>query len=181
MGHRTLQTKRLILRQFDAGDVDGMLAILRRKEALRYFPPGPEISREKVARMIERLNQHWDEHGFGLWAVTLKESGRLIGRCGLQTLPETGEVEVDFILNPDDWGQGYASEAGRASVVFGFRQLTVDEIVGIVHPDNAASRRTLEKLGMVDGGAREYFGMAVHRYAVSRGAAAPPANGKERT
>ena len=168
MGHRSLETERLILRQFTAADAQGMLDILTQEPTLRYFPPGGALSREKVARMIERLNQHWDEHGFGLWAVTLKKDGRLIGRCGLQRLPETDEVEVDFILNPDDWGHGYATEAGRAAVKYGFSQLGLDEIVGIVHPDNAASRRALEKLGMVDGGLTEYFGMAVHRYAVSR-------------
>jgi ribosomal-protein-alanine N-acetyltransferase len=86
----------------------------------------------------------------------------------LQYLPETDEVEVDFILGTKFWGQGFATEAGQASLQYGFENLDIDIIVGIVHTDNAASQRVLEKIGMRFMEAKAYFGMACYRYAIVR-------------
>jgi ribosomal-protein-alanine N-acetyltransferase len=87
-----------------------------------------------------------------------------MGRCGLQIIPDTGEVEIDFLLGRPFWGQGFASEAGRASLNYGFEQLSLNQIVGIVHPKNIASQRVLEKLGMKFREKANYFGMEVFRY-----------------
>ena len=118
--------------------------------------------------MIHNLLKHWEEYGYGLWAVDSGADGQLIGRCGLQYLPETDEVEVDFILGPKYWGQGLATEAALASLQYGFENLNLDIIVGIVHIENAASQRVLEKIGMRIAEAKSYFGMACYRYAIER-------------
>jgi ribosomal-protein-alanine N-acetyltransferase len=120
--------------------------------------------------MVLGHQAHWRERGYGLWAVEARSTGQLMGRSGLQYLPETDEVEVDFLLGRAHWGKGFATEAGRASVRYGFEEVGVESIVGIVHPDNTASRRVLEKLGMRSTGPAEYFGMACYRYAVERSA-----------
>jgi len=155
----------LTLRLFTEADVDPMHAILARPGVLRYFPRTEPPPRERVERSIQGFLRHWTEHGFGLWALEMKGEGRLIGRAGLQRIPETGEVEVDFILDAPYWGRGLATEAGRASLDHGFGPLGLDEIVGIVHPENAASRAVLEKIGMSFTRNAEYFGMACCRYA----------------
>jgi ribosomal-protein-alanine N-acetyltransferase len=97
-----------------------------------------------------------------------RTSGELMGRCGLQLIPETGEVEIDFLLGNPFWGRGFASEAGRASLNYGFEELALDQIVGIVHPENVASQRVLEKLGMWFSEKANYFGIDVFRYSRAR-------------
>lgn len=165
-----ITTARLCLRAFDEGDIDPMHRILCGQDVLRYFPRSDPPPRERVERMIGRLAQHWDERGYGVWAVTARAGGELMGRCGLQYLPETDEVEIDFLLGRDFWGQGFATEAGRASLQYGRENLTVERIVGIVHPENRASRRVLEKLGFAFVERKSYFGMDCLRYMMDRAA-----------
>ena len=160
----TLTTENLRLRPFTPQDTPAMHQILNGRDVLKYFPGPQTVTKAQVDRMINRLMAHWQEHGYGLWAVEQHTTGALLGRCGLQRIPETDEVEIDFILEPACWGQGFATEAGQASLQFGFAQLNLKEVVGIVHPDNLASQRVLQKLGMQFAQATEYFGMAVHRY-----------------
>ena len=101
-----------------------------------------------------------------LWAVRFQTT--LVGRCGLQYLADSDEVEVDFIIDRSHWGQGIATEAGRAALAFGFSRLPITEIVGIVHVDNAASQRVLAKIGMQLTRQADYFGMPCYRYAIDR-------------
>ncbi len=162
----TLTTENLCLRPFTPQDAPAMHQILNGRDVLKYFPGPQTVTEAQVDRMIGRLLAHWQEHGYGLWAVEQHTTGALLGRCGLQRITETDEVEIDFILDPACWGQGFATEAGQASLKFGFEQLNLPEVVGIVHPENLASQRVLQKLGMQITRATEYFGMAVHRYVI---------------
>lgn len=164
----TLTTERLRLRPFTTEDTATMHQIINGKDVLKYFPGAKTVTEAQVQRMIERMLTHWQEKTYGLWAVELQETGTLLGRCGLQYIDETNEVEVDFIFDPDYWGHGYATEAGNASLQFGFEQLKQSTIVGIVHPDNLASQRVLEKIGMQQIEKTEYFGMACFKYEVNR-------------
>lgn len=164
----TIKTDRLTLRAFTQADTDALTLILNGDDVLRYFPTTTPPTRDCVAKMITRILHHWEEYGYGLWAITLAETGQLMGRCGLQYIPETDEVEVDFIVGRQFWGQGFATEAGIISITYGFDSLDVNSITGIVHPDNLASQRVLQKLGMHYVEATEYFGMACHRYLKER-------------
>lgn len=166
-----LITQRLTLRQFTAQDLHPFHALLNEPGLLRYFPTPDPPSLERVEQMIARILAHWDEHGYGVWAVESNTTGQLLGRCGLFYIPATDEVEVDFILGRPFWGQGFATEAGRASLQYGFDQHQLAAIVGIVHPENKASQRVLEKIGMTLTRADNYFGMDCLRYAIS---ASPP-------
>ena len=80
--------------------------------------------------------------------------------------PETDEVEIDFILDRHYWGRGFATEAGQAALQYGFNDLGLSMIVGIVHPENRASQRVLEKVGLQFIEETEYFGMACYRFSV---------------
>jgi ribosomal-protein-alanine N-acetyltransferase len=165
-----LTTPRLVLRAFTAQDVEVMHRLLNEEGVLRHFPPAEPPPRDRVERMIRRLLQHWAERGYGLWAVESRATGELMGRCGLQHLPQTGEVEVDFILGKAFWGQGFATEAGRASLRYGFEELALEHVIGIAHVDNKASQRVLEKLGMTLVEQRQFFGIECRRYAIERAA-----------
>jgi len=164
----TITTPRLVLRPFGQEDVAAMTRILNQEGVLRYFPATDPPAEDRVLRMIQGLIEHWQERGYGLWAVESKASGELMGRCGLQYLPDSGEVEIDFILGRPAWGQGLAAEAGRASLRYGFEDMGFERIVGIVHTGNGASQRVLEKLGLVRMEQKEFFGMDCYRYAIER-------------
>jgi RimJ/RimL family protein N-acetyltransferase len=164
----TIMTPRLTLRPFAEEDIDPLHQILIGKDVLRYFPKTDPPRREQVERMAFRLFEHWEKYAYGLWAVESRLTGELMGRSGLQYLPETEEVEVDFILGREFWGQGFATEAGRTGVRYGFEALGMENIVGIVHLENGASRRVLEKLGMTLKKRAQYFGMDCYQYGIAR-------------
>lgn len=168
MGQPTIITPRLLLRAFTHQDVVPLHRLLSGEGVLRYFPKAEPPSLDRVEKMISRLLTHWEERGYGLWAVESRSTEELMGRCGLQHVPETDEIEVDFILGRDFWGEGFATEAGQASVRYGFEDLGLESLVGIVHPENNASQRVLEKLGMEFVDERRYFGMECYRYTIER-------------
>lgn len=100
------------------------------------------------AAALDRYRRHWAEHGFGLFAVEHRATGALIGRAGPQfhrLWP--ADPEVGWGFDPDWWGQGLATEAGGASVSWAFEHLDVPRLVSIATPENAASRRVMQKLG----------------------------------
>ena len=166
----TITTPRLVLRAFTEEDVEPLYHILRGEGVLRYFPPTDPLPRDRVQKMVSGLLKHWEARGYGLWAVEARSDGALMGRCGLQWLPDTEEVEVDFILGRAFWGQGFGTEAARASVRYGFEELGLERVIGIAHVENIASRRVLEKLGMARLEQKEFFGIPCYRYAVERSA-----------
>ena len=177
----TLVTSRLVLRPFSERDVDPLHHILGDPDALRYFPNPKTPSREAVQRLIAGQLTHWEEYGYGWWAVEershLQDGQRaksgLIGWCGLGYLPETDETEVAYLLGVPFWGKGYATEAAQASLRYGFETIGVACVVGIVHPENVASRRVLAKLGMSFLDEAHYFGMDCHHYAIDRASYRP--------
>jgi RimJ/RimL family protein N-acetyltransferase len=165
----SIETARLLLRPFTEEDVDPLYHILGQGDVLRYFPNPEPPSQERVHTFVQRQLAHWEEHGYGWWAVQPHQQQELVGWCGLQFLPETEETEVGYLLGRASWGQGWATEAARASLRYGFEELGVTSIVGIVHPENMPSRRVLEKLGMSLVNRAQYFGMDVCRYMIERG------------
>ncbi|MCB8946241.1 MAG: GNAT family N-acetyltransferase [Ardenticatenaceae bacterium] len=164
----TITTERLYLRPFTLTDIPAMHQILSGKDVLRYFPTTQAPSLAGVERMIQWILNHWQERGYGLWALAHKETNALLGRCGLSYIAETAEVEVDFILDRAYWGQGLATEAGRSAMQFGFDELGLSTIIGIVHPENLASQRVLRKIGLQFAEEAEYFGMACYKFVGER-------------
>lgn len=162
----TMLTARLVLRPFTNDDLDPLVTLLHGSDVLRYFPDTTPPTYAQVQRMLNRIQQHWADHGFGLWAVTSAATRALIGRCGIAVIPDTGEVEFDVLFGADFWGQGFATEAGQACLRYAVAHIHAHEIVGIVHPDNLASQRVLEKLGLIRGIRTNYFGMECFRYAI---------------
>lgn len=131
---------------------------------LQYFssPEPPDF--ERVEKLVQRQIDHWDEHGYGWWAVESQADNHLIGWSGLRFLPETDEIEIGYLLARPYWGTGLATEGALAGMNFGFEKLKIPTIIGIVHPENLASQRVLEKIGLQFQEETEYFGMDCFKY-----------------
>jgi RimJ/RimL family protein N-acetyltransferase len=110
------------------------------------------LSRGQSDELIERIEAAFEQHGFGLWALELRSSGDFIGFAGL-AVPAfeahfTPAVEVGWRLARSAWGQGYATEAGRAAVEFGFDRAALEQIVSFTSVGNLRSRAVMERIGM---------------------------------
>lgn len=143
-----LETKRLILREMVFHDVDDLLEVLSDPEAMKFYPQ--PFDRQMTQTWIERNVQRYAEHGFGLWALILKQTGKLIGDCGLvvQEVDSFEEIEIGYHIRRELWGKGLATEAAQACRDFGFSQLGFDKLISLINPANIASRRVAEKNGM---------------------------------
>jgi RimJ/RimL family protein N-acetyltransferase len=106
------------------------------------------------------------KHGFGRWACVHKASSEVIGFAGLKHLDELNEVDIGYRLLPAYWGAGLATEASQAAVDYGFQQLRLKRIIGLVDPQNAASVRVLEKLGLTFAGMVTYAGHSAAKYVI---------------
>ena len=169
----TLATPRLTLRPFTEDDAEPLHRILSDREVIRYLPNTEPPPLDRVQSFVARQLKHWDEHGFGWWAIEPRARQELIGWSGLTFLPETGEVEVAYLLNKPVWGQGLATEAATTCVRYGFETVGLERIIALVHPENAASQRVIRKLGMSFVDRSHYFGIAVDRYSLKRSRCVP--------
>lgn len=161
-----LITSRLILRAWQPGDADALYRIVQEPGILDYFPRTTPPPPEWPMKYINHHQEHWRQRGYGHWAVTLRETGQVIGWNGLEFLPETQETEVAYLLSHAFWGQGLATEAAKAAVVYGLETARLDFIIGLVHPLNIGSQRVLEKSGLAFTHAARYFGMELWRYII---------------
>lgn len=145
----TLRTERLLLRPFEDDDRAGF-AELNADPAVMEHLPTP-LTRAESDAMVERIRGQFEEHGFGLWALELEGTGAFLGFTGLSrprfTAPFTPCVEVGWRLARAHWGHGYATEAAREAVRFGFENLGLAELVSFTVPENFRSRRVMERLG----------------------------------
>ena len=146
----TIITQRLILRPFSRADIRAYSAVRAEPMVARWLraPLPGETADQISARVIDHFNQCWQRDGFGPWAITDAEHGRLIGHCGLRRLNELGGVEVIYALLPSHWRRGLASEAAATALDFGFGPAGLETIFAITLPHNRASRGVMEKLGM---------------------------------
>ena len=165
-----LLTRRLLLRGFTPDDAEPLQAILAEPDVLRYFPRSEPWPLEKVERWLAEHWRHWLEHGFGWWAVSRRNDEQLLGWCGLGMLDETGEVEVKYLLRPASWGQGLATEAARQSLGYAFGEAGLSLVIGLTHPDNIASQRVLQKIGLTYTNRAIYFNFDCYRFARERSA-----------
>lgn len=144
-------TERLTLRPWRPSDLDQLVGIFAKPEVW-HFPFGRGWTAEESAAFLDRKIELWATRGWAEWAVEVADGDRLIGYVGLAEptfLPEVmPAVEVGWRLDPDSWGLGYATEAARAALAFGFGTLRLDEIVSIHEPANVASGRVMARLGM---------------------------------
>jgi RimJ/RimL family protein N-acetyltransferase len=168
-----IETERLLLRQWREGDLKAYARICADTEVMRYLPA--TLSREESAEQMAGFVRHWEERGFGLWAVEEGASGEFIGFVGLMRHDDWPEgehrtEEVGWRLGRAHWGRGLATEGALASVRYGFEGLGLARIISITLPENAASRRVMEKAGLTYRGETRWRGHDVVWYAIDRDA-----------
>ena len=152
MNMQSLTTNRLNLRRWKAEDVDPYAEICADPEVMRWIGSGAVRTRAECVAAIESFERFWDDYGFGLFAVELQENRTLIGFGGFAIpdfLPQVmPSIEIGWRLARDAWGNGYATEAARACLEFGFEDRSIDRVVSIHQVGNDASGRIMEKIGM---------------------------------
>jgi len=163
-----IETKRLLLRRFTPGDLDAFAALNADADVMRHIGDGKLQSRAQTEVRLNAILDHWEHHGFGLWVTLEKASGDFVGFCGLKYLDSTSEIEVGYRLAKRFWGMGLATEAATASLRFGFEELGLDTIVAVAQPENVASCRVLEKIGLRYVKNARFYDTDVHYYAISR-------------
>jgi RimJ/RimL family protein N-acetyltransferase len=142
--------ERLVLRRWREGDLEPFAAMNADARVMQFMPA--RLTREESDALVERIELHFRERGFGLFAAELHESGAFIGYIGL-AVPRFGAkftpcVEIGWRLGAEYWGRGLATEGARAVLKYAFETLGLKEIVSFTVPANTASRRVMEKIGM---------------------------------
>lgn len=144
----TLETERLRLRELERDDADKLSLVLSDPESMRYYPN--PFTNERVRQWIDWNIDNYQRHGYGLWAVILKEGGELIGDCGITLQEIEGEYmpEIGYHIRKEYCGRGYATEAAKAALRYAFGLDRVTTVVSYMRHDNLPSRRVAEKNGM---------------------------------
>lgn len=167
----SIETPRLHLRPWRADDPDDFARITADPEVMRFMLRGP-LDRGEAQGRIERFERQRRERGLGHWAVECRRDTTLLGGIGLQhhdDWPEDPDnVEVGWLLDRRAWGRGLATEGAIASLGYGFGSLGLKRIISIAHPENLASRRVMEKAGLVLQGSRSWRGGKVVWYAAEK-------------
>ena len=163
----TLRTPRLILRPWRDEDVAPFAAMNADPAVMEFFPR--PLDRAESEGAVARTRDHFARHGFGLWAVEVPDVADFIGFVGL-AVPRfeahfTPCVEIGWRLACEHWGRGYATEAARAVLDFGFRERTLEEIVSFTIPANLRSRAVMEKIGMTRSPGDDFDHPALPRWA----------------
>ncbi|MEF9673933.1 GNAT family N-acetyltransferase [Pseudomonas sp. PCH446] len=152
--HRSKQlpapTERLRLRLWKPSDKLAFQAMNADRHVMEYFPA--PLSAAESDAFAEGIGKHQEHHGFTFWAVELRSTSTFIGFAGLavprRDLPFSPCIEIGWRLARDYWGQGYATEAARAALAFGFGELALEEIVSFTATTNERSQRVMQRLGM---------------------------------
>jgi ribosomal-protein-alanine N-acetyltransferase len=143
-----IETSRLYLRQFSMADLNALSAIRSDPEVMRFIGSGQPHSADQIKESLDHILAGWKQLGFGRWAVVHKPDKKLMGWCGLAFLDKTEEIEIGYGISKEYWGRGFTTEAAAASIRYGFEELKLNRIVAVAMPENIASRRVMEKIGM---------------------------------
>lgn len=162
-----LETERLILRPLVEKDIDIIYAMRSDAELMRFIRQ-PQ-NRVESADWINLVSSRWASEQIGFCAMIEKSSNEFIGWCGLWRLKETGELEIGYAVAKEFWGKGYATEAAVKFFDYAFERLQPEKIVAVADPDNAASRRVMEKLGMRYDYTGEFYGRDLVHYSITEG------------
>jgi RimJ/RimL family protein N-acetyltransferase len=171
-------TERLLLEPWSDSYFEEFARVLQDPEAMRYISGGAPLPLETIRSIAQRSLAMWDEHGYGPWAAIEKETGRWVGRIGLNLLadwPGPDKWEVGYELAPEFWGRGLATEGAREAIQFGWAQTPLARIISATAAGHLASRRVMEKCGLVFQGEIAFRTAQVAWYAIDRPATQPMA------
>ncbi len=164
-----METDRLFLREMTQADFPLLCRHLQDAEVMYAYEHA--YGDDEVQEGINKQFQRYSENGFGVWAVILKQSGELIGQCGLSMQPcEEDEVlEIGYIFQKQYWHKGYATEAALACRDYAFYQLGADEVFSLIRDTNIASQNVAKRIGMTvcRTYTKHYYGMDMPHYVFS--------------
>lgn len=162
--HIVCETTRLILRQFTMDDLQSLVALHSDPEVSRFLGgvKTPEQSRQRLLEWIAE----YEEYGYSKWAVVLRTTGGMIGRCGLslEEVEGTSDWELGWTFARAHWGHGYATEAATAVRHYSFDKLGLPRLISLIRPGNSASVRVAERLGMAYQRLVKWNGAPAHMY-----------------
>ena len=161
-----LETERLILRPLVEDDVDAIYAMRGDADVMRFIRE-PQNRRES-ANWIELVSSRWQDEKIGFCAMIEKSSNEFVGWCGIWRLKETKELEIGYAVAKKFWGKGLATEAALEFLGYAFEKLGSEKIVAVAQPENAPSRRVMEKLGMSYDYTGVFYGSDLVCYSITR-------------
>lgn len=142
-----VETDRLLLREMTVEDAENAYNLNIDPDVLKYTGDEPFDSID-AAKEFLKAYKHYEQYGFGRWAVILKSTEEYLGWCGLKYTPDLNEYDLGYRFSKKHWGKGYATESSIAALQLGFNQFNMDQIVGRVMQGNKASVNVLKKVGM---------------------------------
>lgn len=140
------ETERLILREMTPDDAPFAFELNSNPEVLKYTGDDPFESVEQARAFLENYSDY-QRNGFGRWGVVLKETGKLIGWCGLKRDRETQEVDLGYRFFQETWNKGFATEASVACLEIGASEFGLERVIARARKENPASYKVMEKLG----------------------------------
>jgi len=143
-------TERLIIREMTVEDAEALWEIQNQEEVRRYTEDISEDRQTELEKHMAYVRHVYPMYGYGLWGVYRKEDGKLIGRCGIQDYEYNGvwEVELGYLLDPAEWGRGYAIEAVRAVIKYALDCMDIQSVIALIAPENERSIRLAKRAGM---------------------------------
>lgn len=164
----TLETERLVLRPFREVDVTALFELSQDPEVVRYVGDRRIPTLQESWRGVAGMLGHWALRGYGQWAIEERRSGRFIGRAGIINPAGWPGPEVGYLLGKDWWGHGYATEAARAAMDWGFEHAGFGELISLIFAENTRSIAVATRLGETLRGETDLWGNTVLVYGISR-------------
>jgi RimJ/RimL family protein N-acetyltransferase len=162
----TLETERLLMRGWREEDLEPYSALMADADVQRYLEGRPYDRFESWRSMALHVG-HWVLRGHGFWVVELRDTGEFVGRVGLWRPEGWPGLEVGWTLAREHWGRGYATEAGGAALRHAFGSMGAERVLSVIHPENEASKRVAERLGLRFDRRMELMGQQVCIYATA--------------
>jgi len=157
----SIMTERLEIRRFQQADKERYVKIMTNPEVYKYLGDGKGVEDEIARRMVTFFS-----FSRGVFAVVEKESGKLIGHCGIRPIQD-GRIELLYAYDPSAWGKGYGTEAAKAVLDYGRENFEIDELIAMAYPENPGSIGIMKNLGFKSIGQEEHFGNMLEVYSLA--------------
>ena len=153
---KIFETERLILQTWTLADSEKFLEICSDAEVMKFIGDGKPYNLKQANKFLSWAENYQRENGFCRWKILEKASGEIAGSCGFVRLKETEEIELGYLLARKFWEKGFATEAAKGCLRFGFEKLGFHEIIALTDLENTASQKVLEKIGFIKRGIEIY-------------------------
>lgn len=144
-----LNSERLVLKPIRFLRFDDLRQMDTDPEVMKYIATGRTKTREESLAWMEKVNLHWSQHGYGMMAAYMRETGEFVGLAGVKNLDGTDLPEIGYRFCKKFWGMGLATEVCKRLIVYAFESLKFDKLVAVAIPENLASNHVLKKCGFI--------------------------------